>query len=95
MKQHYQKFEEWYYEQEGFALRAERLSSDIGELRAAFEAGQSYNKFINKSLDQLEIENAKLRTACEYCLNLIHKNPSDEIVYKIQCRLIHAIENVI
>ena len=37
----YQSFEDWYQEIEGFALRAERLTGPIEELRAAFEAGRS------------------------------------------------------
>ena len=34
-------FEAWYFEQEGFALRAERLTGPKDELQAAFEAGRA------------------------------------------------------
>ena len=38
---YYLAFENWYFEIEAFSLRAERLTSPIDELRAAFEAGRS------------------------------------------------------
>lgn len=37
----YTSFDDWYQEDEGFSLRAERLKSDPEELRAAFEAGRN------------------------------------------------------
>ena len=37
----YASFDEWYQEIEVFGLRAERLTSDVNELRAAFDAGRT------------------------------------------------------
>jgi hypothetical protein len=36
----YPSFEDWYFEIEGFSLRAERMMGPEKELRAAFEAAR-------------------------------------------------------
>ena len=40
-KSQYRKFEDWYYEIEGFAMRCERLDGAKADLEAAFEVGAS------------------------------------------------------
>lgn len=52
----YASFDDWYQEAEGFALRAERLTSDVDELRAAFEAGRSEVGYLRDLLRRLMLE---------------------------------------
>lgn len=41
MNTRYSTFEDWFAEQEGFSVRAERFDGDVAWLKAAFEAGRS------------------------------------------------------
>jgi hypothetical protein len=52
----YASFDEWYQEVEGSGLRAERLTSDVDELRAAFDARQSESIYLRDLLRRLMSE---------------------------------------
>lgn len=41
MSKEYLTFEDWFAEQEGFSVRAERFDGDVAWLKSAFEAGRS------------------------------------------------------
>mgnify|MGYP006908206875 CR=1 FL=1 len=74
----YASFDDWYHEIEGFALRAERLTSPIDELRAAFEAGRAAGETCHKCLSAYgsigNLPNSRL-------------GPSDHSVHEGQCRM--------
>ena len=52
----YVAFDDWYQETENFGLRAERLTSDAKELRAAFDAGRSEVAYLHDLLRRLMSE---------------------------------------
>ena len=73
----YPTFDDWYQEQEGYALRAERLTSNIKELQAAFEAGRA-------TVDQCHkcnsISGVYLQI-CDHCmtkLNILEQKTNNE-----------------
>ena len=53
---YYASFDDWYQEVENFSLRAERLTSDINELRAAFDAGRAETVYLLDLLRRLMSE---------------------------------------
>ena len=55
-RHYYASFDDWYQEIENFSLRAERLTSNTDELRAAFNAGRTETVYLLDLLRRLMSE---------------------------------------